>query len=100
MAELISTASLAAIPAVLSGAAYLDARYGISRDVGQLLADRRMSKRIEQRIKEIGSYASLYGHMQTAKKDQEGLWFEGRSWTYSEIIKGKHNRRLYLFAAG
>jgi len=89
MTQLMSRASLAAIPAILSGAAYLDGHYGISRDLGQLLADRRMAKRIEQRIKQVGDVASLYGHVQTAQMEQEGLWFEGRTWTYFEILKGE-----------
>ena len=87
MENLLSTTSIAAGSALFAGASYLDAHYGISRDIGQILADRRMGKRIEQRIKQVGEYASVYGHMQTADPNAEGLWFEGRSWTYAEILK-------------
>lgn len=86
MENLLSTTSIAAASAVLAGATYLDAHYGVSRDIGQVLADRRMGKRIEQRIKQVGDYASVYGHLKTADPHAEGLWFEGRSWTYAEIL--------------
>ena len=80
----IATGALAA----LAGFTYLDGRYGLSRDMGQIMADRRMGKRIEARIKQVGDCASIYGHMKTADPAAEGLWFEGRSWTYAEILRG------------
>lgn len=90
MENLLSTTALATTSAVLAAAAYVDAHYGISRDIGQLLADKRMGKRIEQRIKTVRDVASVYGHLQAADPEAEGLWFEGRSWTYAEIIKSMY----------
>jgi hypothetical protein len=72
--------------ALVAGASYVDAHLGVSRDVGQILADRRFTKRIDERIHRVGEFASIYGHLLVADPAAEGLWFEGKSWTYSEIL--------------
>lgn len=70
---LMSKTLIAAASTALAGIAYLNGHYGISRDTGQLLADRRMQRRIEHRIKHVGDFASIYGHLKTASSEAEGL---------------------------
>lgn len=88
MEQILSKAGIAAASAAVVGATYLNGHYGISRDIDQIFADRRMFKRIEQRIKDVGPYASIYGHMLTADANAAALWFEGREWTYAQLLKG------------
>src|SRR4051794_13390332 len=71
-----------------SVAAYLDARYSITRDVSQLLADRKFGKRLQERIGQLGSHVTVYRMWELADPSAEALWFEGRSWTYAETKRG------------
>lgn len=82
-------ALIASAAALVAGAAYIDGHLGISKDINQLLADRRFIKRVEKRIGSVGNVAGLYGHLKIADPDAEGLWFEGGSWTYAQILRGK-----------
>jgi len=81
----IPLASVAAAGGILAGAAYLNARYGISRDLTQLSHDRKWFRRFEARVKELGDYTTLYHMMELCNPQDEALWFEGRSWSYSEL---------------
>lgn len=83
-------ALVAGAAALVAGASYVDAHYGISRDVGHLLADRKFGHRIAKRIRDVGDVAGVYGHVRTADPTAEALWFEGRSWTYAQVLKGRY----------
>jgi hypothetical protein len=78
----------AILAASVAGLAYLDGYYSISRDVRQLLADRRFKTRLEARIGLMGTHVTMYHMFELADPSAEALWFEGRSWTYAEAVRG------------
>jgi hypothetical protein len=69
-------------------ARFLDERYGVLRDVGQILQDRAFRKRMGARINHLGDDVTIYRMLELAQPDATALWFEGRSWTYSEMKAG------------
>ncbi|KAH8800379.1 putative bifunctional fatty acid transporter/acyl-CoA synthetase [Xylogone sp. PMI_703] len=83
-----SSLSALALPVVVSalGSAYLNAKLGITRDIKQLRYDRTYGKIIAQNIARVGNsnMSTLAYALKSADKTAEGLWFEGRSWTYGE----------------
>jgi hypothetical protein len=92
MITLTPTALLTASSALVAGATYVDARFAISRDVKQILSDRRYEKAIANRFQALGNNASAYGHLRLAVPNASALWFEGRSWTYAEVTRGMLQR--------
>jgi len=83
-----SLTSLAAAGGLLAGAAYLNARYGIGRDIKQLYDDRRWRKWIMARMKELGDRVTLHHLIELCDRNAEALWFEGRTWSYDELRRG------------
>jgi len=81
----ISLTSAAAAGGILAGAAYLNARYGISRDLNQLHYDRKWFQRFNARVKELGDHTTIYHMMELCNPQDEALWFEGRTWSYDEL---------------
>ncbi|RMJ07496.1 hypothetical protein CDV36_012916, partial [Fusarium kuroshium] len=75
-----------AATATLLGALYANTRYGVSYDINQLLSEKAFRKRIDERARALGDDISLYHMMQLADPQAEALWFEGRGWTYAELI--------------
>ena len=69
-------------------ALFLAERYGVSRDVGQILQDRAFRKRMGARINHLGDDVTIYRMLELAQPDATALWFEGRSWTYAEMKAG------------
>lgn len=68
------------------GAAYVNAHLALGHDVGQLLDNRSFSKRFDRHLKKVGDESTLYRMLEFADPKNEALWFEGRTWTYSELI--------------
>ncbi|BDD56134.1 hypothetical protein MPDQ_000644 [Monascus purpureus] len=74
----------------LAAGAYLNAKLSLSTDISQILGDRAWVKRLGRRMAELGDSATIYkmlervvdvdGHGST-----EALWFENRTWTYSQL---------------
>ncbi|RSL55957.1 hypothetical protein CEP53_006941 [Fusarium sp. AF-6] len=75
-----------AATATLLSALYANTRYGVSYDINQLLSEKAFRNRIDERARALGDDFSLYHMMQLAKPQAEALWFEGRGWTYAELI--------------
>ena len=92
-------ALIAASTALVAGATYVDAQLAISRDVKQLLSDRRYGNAIGSRFKALENNASAYGHLVLADPNASALWFEGRSWTYAEVIRGMQLNLLSIHSA-
>ena len=91
MERIGTKALIASTAALIAGVAYIDGHYGLSRDIKTLLSDRKFGQRMGARIQDLGDVTSIYGNMRTAPPEVEGLWFEGRSWTYAEILRGENN---------
>jgi hypothetical protein len=89
MERLSTKAVAAAAAAFVAGAAYMDGHYNFSRDIKQLRSDKRYGQRLQAKCEELGSNASLYHHLEMTDQEADGLWFEGRSWTYGQIKTGK-----------
>jgi hypothetical protein len=81
----------------LAASAYLNARLSISTDLRQLRYDREWARRLGQRIGELGDTCTLFAMFDRVDEAVEGLWFEGRSWTYGELKRGKP-LFIYLFS--
>jgi hypothetical protein len=77
-----------AATATALAALLLDERYGVSRDVSQILQDRAFRKRMGARINDLGDDVTIYRMLELAQPDAAALWFEGRSWSYAEMIAG------------
>jgi hypothetical protein len=91
MANLYSTNAVRAAggaAAAAFAALFLSDRYGVSRDVGQILQDRAFRKRMDARINHLGDDVTIYRMLELAQPDAAALWFEGRSWTYAETKAG------------
>jgi hypothetical protein len=69
--------------------AYLNAKLAIGTDLRQLRDDREWQNRLMDRIRTYGDRCTLYHMLERADPDAEALWFEGRSWTYRELKKGR-----------
>lgn len=78
-----------AATATLLTALYANTRYGVSYDINQLLSEKAFRKRMDERIRALGDDASLFHMLQLAEPQAEALWFEGRGWTYAELILGE-----------
>jgi hypothetical protein len=89
MAQLSLRSLAAGTAAVAAGAAYLDAKFHLRRDVKHLLSERQFKQRMGERIKLLGDQVTMYHIMELADQRASGLWFEGRSWTYTEMKIGK-----------
>jgi len=81
-------ATPALVAATLATGAYLNAKFGIGIDLKQLSHDREWSKRLGERIQELGDTCTLYRMFDIVHPNIEALWFEGRTWTYGELKKG------------
>jgi hypothetical protein len=91
MANFYSTKAVRAAggtAAAALAALFLAERYGVSRDVGQILQDRAFRKRMGARINHLGDDVTIYRMLELAQPDAAALWFEGRSWTYAEMKAG------------
>jgi hypothetical protein len=88
MVALTPKALIATSTALVAGATYIDAQLAISRDVKQVLSNRRYGKAIGSRFKALENNASAYGHLLLADPNATALWFEGRNWTYAEVTQG------------
>ncbi|RSL43061.1 hypothetical protein CEP54_015245 [Fusarium duplospermum] len=75
-----------AATATLLGTLYANNRYGVSYDINQLFSEKAFRKRIDERARALGDDVSLHHMMQLAEPQAEALWFEGRGWTYAELV--------------
>lgn len=74
--------------AAIAGAAYVNGKLGIQKDLTQLSYDREWFTRFQQRIKSLEGFCTLYRIFELADRNSESLWFEGRTWTYAELKSG------------
>jgi hypothetical protein len=87
----ISAPSLAVASALtVAAGAYLNAKLAISTDLTTIRNDRDWTKRLGQRIAELGDTATLYKMLERVVEVQgcgasEALWFENKTWTYSQL---------------
>lgn len=97
MDQLSTKAIAAATAAFVAGAAYIDGHYNIRRDIKQIRGDKKFGQRLQAKCQELGSNASLYHHLEMTNQEAEGLWFEGKAWTYGQIKVGKlHTRAVWM----
>jgi acyl-CoA synthetase (AMP-forming)/AMP-acid ligase II len=87
----ISAPSLAVASALtVAAGAYLNAKLAISTDLTTIRNDRDWTKRLGQRIAELGDTATLYKMLERVVEVQgsgasDALWFENKTWTYSQL---------------
>jgi len=74
--------------AALTAAWYANDKYAISHDVKTILDNRNFAKRINERVRQLGDNFTIYAIVQLADQDAEALWFEGRTWTYRQLLMG------------
>ena len=83
-----------ALPAVGSiavaalGGAYMNARYGIGKDLQQINGDKDYLNRVGKRIAELGDTLTHYAMFSRVDPKLDAVWFEGRTWTYGEMKVG------------
>ncbi|KAF7595884.1 hypothetical protein BBP40_004377 [Aspergillus hancockii] len=74
----------------LTAAAYLNAKLAISTDLSTIYNDRSWTKRLGQRIAQLGDTTTIYKLLERViEVDGQGaadaLWFENKTWTYREL---------------
>lgn len=81
-----------AIASALSAAAgaYINAKFSISTDLSLLYKERTWANRLGQRIAQLGDTATLYKMLERVVEVEgqgaaEALWFEHKTWTYSQL---------------
>lgn len=82
--------SAGAATAAVAAAFFLNDRYGLSHDIGELAQTRKYKQRIDAKIKELGDDVTIYRMLELARPDASALWFEGRTWTYAELKAGSY----------
>lgn len=91
--EIVKAAGVATAAAV--AALFLNEKYGLSRDISELSQSRKFKKRLDARLSQLGDDVTIYRMLELAKPDAPALWFEGRSWTYSELKAGESSLRCH-----
>ncbi|GAB1204810.1 hypothetical protein APSETT445_003473 [Aspergillus pseudonomiae] len=87
----ISAPTMAMASALSVGAAaYLNAKLAISTDISTIYNDRAFTKRLGQRIVELGDTTTIYKMLERVIEvdghgSREALWFENKTWTYSQL---------------
>ena len=95
---MLSPISLAA--ATVTGAAYINAKLGISPDIRNLRHERDFEARVLQNVSLAGEYCTLYALFARGAERypaREALWFEGRTWSYDEL-RGEVDRLAAFLA--
>ncbi|KNG86448.1 putative bifunctional fatty acid transporter and acyl-CoA synthetase [Aspergillus nomiae NRRL 13137] len=74
----------------VGAAAYLNAKLAISTDISTIYNDRAFTKRLGQRIVELGDTTTIYKMLERVIEvdghgSREALWFENKTWTYSQL---------------
>ena len=79
--------SMAVAAAVgITGSMYVDAKYHLLQDVKALLNKRRTNAAFAQHLQDrAGQSVCLYSYLREANPTDQGFWFEGKGWTYTEI---------------
>lgn len=89
-AEIAKPSVAIASALTFAAGAYLNAKLGISADINAIRNDRDWQKRLRQRIAQLGDSITLYKMLERlVEEDKSGaldaLWFEQKSWTYSQL---------------
>jgi len=75
--------------AALAAGAYLNAKFGVSTDLNELVSLREYGQRVGQAMQRLGDTTTLYRVFELVDEKNEALWFEGRTWTYGELKNGE-----------
>jgi hypothetical protein len=84
----MATASMISAATLVAGA-YLNAKLGVGVDLKQLSYEREFGVRLGKRIQLLGDTCTIYHMFELVDSNAEALWFEGRTWTYGDLNKGK-----------
>lgn len=82
-------AAVVGAAALTAAAAYVNAKLSIGRDLKTLRYEKSFGQRLGQKIGELGDTCTMYAIFDQVDPEVEALWFEGRTWTYGELKKGK-----------
>ncbi|KAE8336948.1 hypothetical protein BDV24DRAFT_154749 [Aspergillus arachidicola] len=74
----------------IGAAAYLNAKLAISTDISTIYNDRAFTARLGQRIAQLGDTTTIYKMLERVIEvdghgSREALWFENKTWTYSQL---------------
>ncbi|KAF9893816.1 hypothetical protein FE257_009986 [Aspergillus nanangensis] len=70
--------------------AYLNSKFALSTDISAILNDRATANRLAQRVAQLGDTATVYKMLERVvevecRGSQDALWFEQKTWTYSQL---------------
>lgn len=102
-AEMTGPSMAMASALALTAGAYANAKLGISSDVSTMMGNRAAGKRLQQRIAQLGDTPTIYKLLERVVEvdkcgTTEALWFEHKTWTYSQL-KDLVDRMAALFHA-
>lgn len=96
----ISAPTMAMASALSVGAAaYLNAKLAISTDISTIYNDRAFTARLGQRIAQLGDTTTIYKMLERVIEvdghgSSDALWFENKTWTYSQLKDRTYTRCL------
>lgn len=87
----IGTAAVigAAAAATVGAWRMADNKLGLSLDVQLMLRDRKYLKDVMAQTASREGRASMFHMLQDCNPDADALWFEGRTYTYRDVIQGE-----------
>lgn len=96
-----SAIAMASALAVAAGA-YLNAKLCISTDLENIYHDRAFAKRLSQYITDLDESPTIYKLLERVvelhgKGTSEALWFENKTWTYSQLKDRKNPSSIQKF---
>ena len=84
-----SQSAVAAAGVVASLAYILNKATGFSQDVSTFRTQAATATNLKQHLTKLGEHPTLYRLLELSDPQADGLWFEGRSWSYAAMIDGQ-----------
>lgn len=88
METLVDPGTVLAGVATTMGLAYVNAKLALGHDLRQYRANRSFGKRLGKQLEKLGDEVTIYRILELADSSANALWFENRTWTYAELIRG------------
>ncbi|KAL4897923.1 hypothetical protein BDV59DRAFT_52089 [Aspergillus ambiguus] len=90
LSELSAPAVAMASAATAAAGAYLNAKYSISTDLSTIRNERSTAARVAERAAKLGDSTTIYKMLELVVDveghgSREALWFEQKTWTYSQL---------------
>ncbi|KAH8817008.1 hypothetical protein F5884DRAFT_778187 [Xylogone sp. PMI_703] len=79
--------AIGAVAATAAAVVYTDAKLGFSVDRRYKKQEKLFEKLFPQHLKKLGDHPTLYHMLEIADPNADALWFEGKTWTYRQMLE-------------